>query len=106
MSQIKPAFETFARIKVLGCGGAGGNALARMIEARIHGVEFIAVNTDAQALHSTNAPVKIHIVKSPTRGLGARMNPKVGRQAAPVTKNEIGAARNRAAMVCITVELG
>ncbi len=106
MAQIKPAFETFARIKVIGCGGAGGNALARMIEARIHGVEFIAVNTDAQALHNTNAPTKIHIGKSLTKGLGAGMNPEVGRQAAEDTKEEIQTALKGADMVFITCGLG
>lgn len=106
MAQIKPAFETFARIKVIGCGGSGGNALARMIEARIHGVEFIAVNTDAQALHNTNAPTKIHIGKSLTKGLGAGMNPDVGKQAAIDTKEEIGAALKGADMVFITCGLG
>ncbi|HVZ11106.1 MAG TPA: cell division protein FtsZ [Candidatus Paceibacterota bacterium] len=106
MAQIKPPFETFARIKVVGVGGAGGNALARMIEARIHGVEFIAVNTDAQALHNSNAPVKIHIGKSLTKGLGAGMNPEIGRQAAIDTKEEIGAALKGADMVFITAGLG
>ena len=106
MAQIKPAFETFARIKVVGVGGSGGNALARMIEARIHGVEFIAVNTDAQALHNTNAPTKIHIGKSLTRGLGAGMNPDIGRQAAIDTKEEIGTAIKGADMVFVTMGLG
>ena len=106
MAQIKPAFETFARIKVVGCGGSGNNALARMIEARIHGVEFIAVNTDAQALHNTNAPTKIHIGKSLTKGLGAGMNPDVGKQAAIDTKEEIGTALKGADMVFITAGLG
>lgn len=106
MAQFKPPFETFARIKVVGIGGAGGNALQRMIEARIHGVEFIAVNTDAQALHTSNAPVKIHIGKSLTRGLGAGMNPEIGRQAAIDTKEEIGAALKGADMVFITGGLG
>ena len=105
-AQIKPAFETFARIKVVGCGGGGGNALARMIEARIHGVEFIAVNTDAQSLHNTNAPTKIHIGKSLTKGLGAGMNPDVGKQAAVDTKEEIGTALKGADMVFITCGLG
>lgn len=106
MSQIKPAFETFARIKVVGCGGSGGNALARMIESRIHGVEFIAVNTDAQALHNTNAPSKIHIGKSLTKGLGAGMNPDIGKQAAVDTKEEIGTALKGSDMVFITCGLG
>lgn len=106
MVQIKPPFETFARIKVVGVGGAGGNALARMIEARIHGVEFIAVNTDAQALHATNAPTKINIGKSLTRGLGAGMNPETGKQAAEDTKEEIQNALKGADMVFITAGLG
>lgn len=106
MAQIKPPFETFARIKVVGVGGAGVNALARMIEARIHGVEFIAVNTDAQALHASSASVKIHIGKSLTRGLGAGMNPEVGRQAAHDTKEEISAALKGADMVFVTAGLG
>jgi len=106
MAQVKPAFETFARIKVVGCGGSGGNALARMIEARIHGVEFIAVNTDAQALHNTNSPAKIHIGKSLTKGLGAGMNPDIGKQAAIDTKEEISNALKGADMVFITCGLG
>lgn len=106
MAQVKPAFETFARIKVIGCGGSGGNALARMIEARIHGVEFIAINTDAQALHNTNAPTKIHIGKSLTKGLGAGMNPDIGKQAAIDTKEEISTALKGSDMVFITCGLG
>lgn len=106
MAQIKPAFETFARIKVVGIGGAGVNALTRMIESRIHGVEFIAVNTDAQALHASTASVKIHIGKSLTRGLGAGMNPEIGRQAAHDTKEEISAALKGADMVFVTAGLG
>ena len=106
MAQIKPPFETFARIKVVGVGGAGGNALARMIESRIHGVEFIAVNTDAQALHATNAPTKINIGKSLTRGLGSGMNPETGKQAAEDTKEEIQNALKGADMVFLTAGLG
>ncbi|KKT28410.1 MAG: Cell division protein FtsZ [Candidatus Yanofskybacteria bacterium GW2011_GWA1_44_21] len=106
MPQIKPQFETFARIKVVGVGGSGNNALSRMIEARIHGVEFIAVNTDAQALHTSNAPIKIHIGKSLTKGLGAGMNPEIGRQAAEDTKEEIMNALKGADMVFITCGMG
>ena len=106
MPQVKPQFETFARLKVVGVGGSGSNALMRMIEARIHGVEFIAVNTDAQALHNSPASVKVHIGKSLTRGLGAGMNPEVGRQAAVDTKEEIQAALRGADMVFIACGLG
>ncbi len=106
MAQVKPPFETFARIKVLGIGGSGCNALQRMIEARIHGVEFIAVNTDAQALHNTSAPTKVHIGKSLTRGLGAGMNPEVGRQAAVDTKEEVQNVLKGADMVFVTSGLG
>jgi len=106
MPQVKPQFETFARIKVLGLGGSGGNALERMIEARIHGVEFIAVNTDAQSLHNSNAPVKIHIGKSLTRGLGAGMNPSIGREAAEQTREDILTALKGADMVFIATGLG
>lgn len=106
MAQIKPPFETFARIKVLGVGGAGGNALKQMIFSRIHGVEFIAINTDAQALHTSGAPVKIHVGKNLSRGLGAGMNPEIGRQAATDTKEEIQEALKGADMVFITAGLG
>lgn len=106
MPQVKPQFETFARLKVVGVGGSGCNALARMIEARIHGVEFIAINTDAQALHNSPASVKVHIGKSLTRGLGAGMNPEIGRQAAVDTKEEIQAALRGADMVFVACGLG
>lgn len=106
MANIKPPFETFARIKVVGIGGAGGNALSRMIESRIHGVEFVAINTDAQALHNSNAPVKVHIGKSLTKGLGAGMNPEIAKEAAEQTKEEIMSALKGADMVFITCGLG
>ena len=106
MAQIKPPFETFARIKVIGVGGGGGNALARMIFSRIHGVEFIAINTDAQDLHKCGAPTKIHIGKNLSRGLGAGMNPEIGRQAATDTKEEIQEALKGSDMVFITAGMG
>ena len=102
MPQVKPNFETFARIKVVGAGGSGGKAIQRMMNEKIHGVEFIAVNCDAQDLHFSNAPIKIHIGKNLTRGLGAGMNPEIGRQAAEETKDEIQEALKGADMVFIT----
>lgn len=104
--QIKPSFETFARIKVVGVGGAGGNALMRMISSRIQGVEFVAVNTDFQDLHKSGAPTKLQIGKNLSRGLGAGMDPNVGRQAATDAKEEILEALKGADMVFITAGLG
>src|SRR3989338_10575858 len=89
MAQVKPAFETFARIKVLGVGGGGNKAIQRMMNAKIHGVEFIAVNLDAQDLNVASAPTRILIGKNITRGLGAGMNPEIGKQAAMENKDEI-----------------
>ncbi|MCA9350902.1 cell division protein FtsZ, partial [Candidatus Saccharibacteria bacterium] len=82
MPQVKPPIETFARIKVLGVGGAGGAAINRMIDAGIKGVEFVAINTDAQALHHSKAETKVHIGGDMTRGLGAGADPGVGESAA------------------------
>ena len=106
MAQIKPPFETFARIKVVGVGGSGGNAIQRMMSEKIHGVEFIAINTDAQDLHKSNAPIKIHIGKNLTKGLGAGMNPEIGRQAAEETRDEIHQAIKGAEMIFITGGFG
>lgn len=106
MAQIKPPFETFARIKVIGIGGSGGKAIQRMMSEKIHGVEFIGINTDAQDLHSSNAPIKIHIGKNLTKGLGAGMNPEIGRQAAEETRDEIQDAIKGADMVFLTYGLG
>lgn len=106
MAQIKPPFETFARIKVVGVGGSGGKAIQRMITEKIHGVEFIGINTDAQDLHFSNAPTKIHIGKNLTKGLGAGMNPEIGRQAAEETRDEIQDAIKGSDMIFITFGLG
>lgn len=105
-SEVKPKIETFARIKVIGVGGSGHNAIHRMMEAGIRGVEFIAINTDAQALHNSQADHKIHIGKNLTRGLGAGMNPEVGRAAAEESKAEILDAIKNADMIFITCGLG
>jgi len=104
--EIKPDIETFAKIKVVGVGGSGGSAIDRMISAKIRGVEFIAINTDAQALHHAKAPVKLHIGKTVTRGLGAGMDPELGRKAAEESQNEIHEALKGADMVFITCGLG
>lgn len=106
MPQIKPEIETFARIKVVGVGGSGGSAITRMMEARVRGVDFIAVNSDAQALHNNKANHKIHIGKNLTRGLGAGMNPEVGRQAAEENRDELHEAVKGADMIFITCGLG
>lgn len=89
MAEVKPDIETFARIKVVGVGGSGGNAVSRMIECKLKGVEFVTINTDAQDLHHSKAGEKIHIGKNLTRGLGAGMNPEIGRQAAEENRDEI-----------------
>ncbi len=106
MAQVKPPFETFARIKVMGVGGAGGNALMRMISSRIQGVEFVAANSDFQDLHKSGAPTKLQIGKNLSRGLGAGMNPDIGRQAATDAKEEITEALKGSDMVFITAGLG
>lgn len=101
MAQIKPEVETFARIKVIGIGGSGKNALNHMINAKVKGVDFISVNTDAQDLHNSLARKKIHIGKNLTKGLGAGMNPEIGKRAAEETKEEIQEAIKGADMVFI-----
>jgi len=101
MPQIKPEVETFARIKVVGVGGSGKNALNHMINSKIKGIDFIAVNTDAQDLHHSLAKKRIHIGKNLTKGLGAGMNPEIGKRAAEETKEEIQEAIKGADMVFI-----
>lgn len=73
MAEILPDIETFARIKVVGVGGGGGNALNRMVQSKLRGIDFVAINTDAQALHYSQANKKVHIGKEATKGLGARL---------------------------------
>jgi cell division protein FtsZ len=106
MPQVTPAIETFARIKVIGVGGAGGAAINRMVEAGVDGVEFIVVNTDAQALHHSHAQTKIHIGKDATRGLGAGADPSVGQKAAQESIEEIRQAVTGADMVFVTIGAG
>ncbi len=104
--EVKPKIETFARIKVMGIGGSGTTAVNRMTELGIRGVEFISVNTDAQALHNNQADKKVHIGKSITKGLGSGMNPELGRQAAEESQEEIEEVISNADMVFITCGLG
>lgn len=106
MPQVKPEIETFARIKVIGVGGSGRNAVEHMIESKVQGVEFITVNTDAQDLHHSSAKRKIHIGKNLTKGLGTGMNPELGRRAVEETKEEVQEAIKGADMVFITCGLG
>ena len=106
MAEIKPPVETFARIKVVGVGGSGGNAITRMIETKLKGVEFVAINTDAQDLHHNKAAEKVHIGKNLTKGLGAGMNPSIGRQAAEENRDEIQEILKGADMVFVTCGLG
>jgi cell division protein FtsZ len=106
MPQVKPEIETFAKIVVVGVGGSGGSAVNRMMEGGIRGVEFIAMNTDVQALHHNAAPKKLHIGKTITRGLGAGMDPEMGRRSAEEAQNEIRELLEGADMVFITCGLG
>lgn len=106
MAEIKPQIETFAKIKVIGVGGSGGSSTNRMIASKIRGVEFIAMNTDVQALHASQAPQKLHIGKSITRGLGCGMDPEIGFKAAEESQNEIREMIKGADMVFVTCGLG
>lgn len=103
---VEPAIETFAQIKVIGVGGAGGAAINRMVDAGVENVEFIAINTDAQALHHSKAHKKIHIGKDATRGLGAGADPVVGQQAAMESRDVIAQALEGADMVFVTIGAG
>ncbi|MEN9604637.1 MAG: hypothetical protein RJB39_322 [Candidatus Parcubacteria bacterium] len=106
MPQVKNEIETFARIQVIGVGGSGKNATNHMINAKVKGVDYLAVNTDAQDLQNSLASKKIHIGKNLTKGLGAGMNPEVGKNAAEETRAEIQEALKNADMVFVTGGLG
>ncbi len=98
--------ESFARIKVVGVGGGGGNAVNRMIDEQVQGIEFIAVNTDAQALLLSKAPTRVHIGSKLTRGLGAGGDPEMGRKAAEESQEELYQVLDGADMVFITAGMG
>jgi len=104
--QVKSDVESFARIRVIGVGGSGGNAVNHMVATHVQGVDFIAINTDAQDLHKSKARRKIHIGKALTRGLGTGMNPEQGKQAADETREEIQDALKGSDMVFITCGMG
>ena len=107
MPEIKPnEVQTFASIKVVGVGGAGGSAVNRMKDAGLGGVQFIAMNTDAQALHNSKADTKIHLGHSTTNGLGAGADPSVGEAAANESGDEIRDALEGADMVFVTIGAG
>ncbi len=104
--KIQPDIEAFARIRVIGVGGSGNNAVNHMVTSKVRGVDFIAVNTDAQDLHRSKAPKKIHIGRNLTRGLGTGMNPELGNKAAEETKEEIQEALKGSDMVFVTCGMG
>ncbi len=106
MPQVQPEIETFARIKVVGVGGAGGAAINRMVDAGVKGVEFVAVNTDAQALHHSKAQTKVHIGGDMTRGLGAGAEPTVGESAAKASTDDLKNSLSGADMVFVTIGAG
>ncbi len=106
MPNITPDIEAFARIKVIGVGGSGKNAVNHMINSKVKGVDFIAVNTDAQDLHHSLAKKRIHIGKNLTRGLGTGMNPEMGKRAVEESKEEVQEAIKGADMVFVAGGLG
>ena len=106
MEQIKSDVESFARIRVVGVGGSGGNAVNHMVSSKVKGVEFIAINRDAQDLHNSLAKKKIHVGKNLTRGLGAGGNPEMGKRAAEETREEINNAIKGSDMIFITGGMG
>ncbi|MFH0829169.1 MAG: cell division protein FtsZ [Candidatus Kerfeldbacteria bacterium] len=105
-TEVKPEIETFAKIKVIGVGGSGGSAINRMMRSKIRGIEFVAINTDAQALHHSAAPHKINIGKTTTRGLGAGMDAELGKKAAEENADEIHDMLKGSDMAFITCGLG
>lgn len=106
MFEVGADNQQFAEIKVIGVGGGGSNAINRMIESELQGVKFIAMNTDAQALLSSRAPVKIQLGAKLTKGLGAGSDPEVGKKAAEESRDQIMEAVEGADMVFITAGMG
>src|SRR5512135_2474380 len=106
MFEIEEVKGQNAKIKVVGIGGAGGNAINNMIASNLHGVEFIAINTDLQVLDASLASVKIQIGRELTRGLGAGSNPEIGRQGAIEEREAIMDCGGGGDMVFITAGMG
>jgi cell division protein FtsZ len=106
MLELDMDLDRFAAIKVIGVGGGGNNAVNRMIAAGLHGVEFITVNTDAQALMHSQAAYRIQIGEKLTKGLGAGANPEIGEKAAQESREEIIKALRGADMVFVTAGMG
>lgn len=106
MPQIHQELESAARIRVVGIGGSGKNAVNHMVNSKVKGVDFVVVNTDAQDLQQSSARTKIHIGKNLTRGLGAGMNPAVGKRAAEETQSEMQDVLRGSDMVFITCGMG
>ena len=104
--EFDESYEKGAKMKVMGIGGAGGNAVNGMIDADLTGVEFVAINTDLQALDSNKAPVKIQVGKNLTKGLGAGANPEIGHRAIEEDKDLIASALSNVDMVFLTCGLG
>ena len=98
--------DHFATIKVIGCGGGGCNAVDRMIDSGVQGIDFIAINSDNQALARTKAPIKVQIGEKVTRGLGCGADPSVGERAAEESKDEIAEAISNTDMLFITAGMG
>jgi len=106
MPKLNPEIQSFARIMVIGIGGSGKNAINHMINSKVKGVSFICMNTDTQDLHHSLAEKKIHIGKNLTKGLGAGMNPEIGKKAAEETKSEIQDTIKGADMIFIACGMG
>lgn len=106
MPKLNPEIESFARIIVVGVGGSGKNAINHMINSKVKGVTFVCMNTDTQDLHHSLAEKKIHIGKNLTKGLGAGMNPEIGKKAAEETKAEIQEVIKGADMMFIACGMG
>ena len=106
MPKVNQAIESFARIMVVGIGGSGKNAVNHMINSKVRGVTFIAMNTDTQDLHHSQAEKKIHIGKNLTKGLGAGMDPEIGKKAAEETKSEIQDVVKGADMIFLACGMG